>query len=146
VSVKPEDAIPVFGYPEVGIRYEDRPAAYAVILGADTVATVRSLRGAQFLPGGGALPGEYPEQTVQREIREELGSGAILLRRIGEATQYFFAASDDRHYRMQAVFFIAELAATDAVGEEVLHWLPIEEAPALLFHLCHAWAVAQAGA
>jgi 8-oxo-dGTP pyrophosphatase MutT (NUDIX family) len=86
--------------------YQDRPAAYAVITGeAGTIAAVQSRRW-YFLPGGGALSRETPEATLEREVREELARSIRIIRRIGEAVQYF--AADGQHYRMQAVFFAAE--------------------------------------
>src|SRR5690348_10349000 len=96
-----------FGTPEPGISYRERRAAYAVIVREGRVATVQN-RGRHFLPGGGSLPNEAPEQTVVREVREELARSVRLIRKIGEATQYFYADADDCHYHMPAVFFAAE--------------------------------------
>src|SRR5262245_17613821 len=93
-----------FGVPLEGVSYADRSAAYAVVAGANgTVAAVRSTSDKFFLPGGGCLPGEAFEETVRREVREELARSVRLVRRIGTATQYFYAADDDRHYRMSAL-------------------------------------------
>jgi 8-oxo-dGTP pyrophosphatase MutT (NUDIX family) len=60
------------------------------------------------LPGGGSLPGETPEQTLVREVREELARGVRLVTQIGTARQFFYAAEDDCHYDILAVFFLAE--------------------------------------
>jgi 8-oxo-dGTP diphosphatase len=86
-----------FGVPLEGVAYTERPAAYAVVAGENvTVAAVKGTSGKFFLPGGGCLPGEAAEEAVRREVREELARSVRLIRPIGAATQYFYAA-DDRH-------------------------------------------------
>jgi 8-oxo-dGTP pyrophosphatase MutT (NUDIX family) len=103
---------------------------------------VRGRRGL-WLPGGGALPGESPEQTVAREVREELGRAAHLLGKLGEAVQHFHAASDGCWYEMTAVFFRAELVGEPlGEGEHELLWLDAASASGDFFHACHAWALA----
>ena len=68
-----------FGDQLAGIKYRDRPAAYAVIKNIDgRIAAVRGTRG-YFLPGSGSLPDEQPEATIKREILEELARDARLL-------------------------------------------------------------------
>lgn len=132
----------IFGSRREGVAYTDRPAAYAVVRGANgTVGAVRGPAGMIGLPGGGSLPGETPEETVVREVREELARSVRLIRRIGEATQYFFAADDDCHYQLLAVFFLAEFPdEPDGQGEHEFFWLPLAEAEAAFFHESHAWA------
>ncbi|HVG28944.1 MAG TPA: NUDIX domain-containing protein [Pyrinomonadaceae bacterium] len=132
-----------FGSPAPGVDYVERRAAYVVVVGdGATVATVAS-RQKHFLPGGGSLAGEAPEETVAREVREELARGVRLTRRLGEAVQYFYSDADGRHYRMLATFFAGELTGDAGAGEHELIWLPAEDAARACFHECHAWAVAQ---
>jgi 8-oxo-dGTP diphosphatase len=127
-----------------GVTYEERLAAYAVIRNsAGAVAAVRGPAG-YWLPGGGALPDETPDETVVREVREELGCALRVVGKIGEAVQYFFAAADDRYYAMPAVFFRAELGeATLGPAESRICWLDLEGPKPLFFHACHDWAVRQ---
>lgn len=129
-----------FGTVTPNVEYRNRPAAYAVIFDADgRVAVVKGERG-YFLPGGGSLPHETPEETVRREVREELGSEVFIRRRIGEAIQYFSA--DDVDYRMHANFFRAELNGDPiGSGEYKLEWLKMDQIEELFFHQCHVWAV-----
>jgi putative acetyltransferase len=134
-----------FGARLDSVAYTERPAAYAVVAGENrAVAAVRGQAGMIALPGGGSLPGETPEETVVREVREELARGVRLVRRLGAATQFFYAADDDCHYQMFAVFFLAEFPdEPSGQGEHELFWLPLAEASAAFFHECHAWAVHQ---
>jgi 8-oxo-dGTP pyrophosphatase MutT (NUDIX family) len=132
----------IFGAPERNVQYCERRAAYLVVIRDAKVAMVGSGQ-KYFLPGGGSMPDENPQETVVREVREELALGVRLLRSLGEATQYFYSVDDDRHYQMQAVFFAGEF--TDAVdggtGEHQLDWLSVREMDRSCFHECHAWAV-----
>ena len=136
----------VFGLPDPHVEYTERRAAYVVLVGNDGKVALVAGREKYFLPGGGALPGEAPEETIVREVREELARGVRLTRRLGEATQYFYSADDDRHYKMFATFFAGEFTdeACGGAGEHELHWLPLAEVEGVCFHACHAWAVRQA--
>jgi 8-oxo-dGTP pyrophosphatase MutT (NUDIX family) len=134
-----------FGSRLAGVQYAERPAAYVVVGGENrTVAAVRGASGMIGLPGGGSLPGESPEETLVREVREELARNVHLIRRIGEAIQFFYAADDDFHYEMLAVFFLAEFPdEPSGQGEHELFWLPLAEATGAFFHKSHAWAARQ---
>jgi 8-oxo-dGTP pyrophosphatase MutT (NUDIX family) len=135
----------VFGSPEPNIQYSERRAAYVVVVGGD--GKIAMVKGPQkhFLPGGGSLPNEAPEDTVAREVSEELARSVRLVRSLGEVTQYFYSTDDDRHYKMRAAFFAGEFTdepAADAAVHE-LSWLAETEVEQACFHACHAWAVSQ---
>jgi 8-oxo-dGTP diphosphatase len=136
----------IFGSPEPNVEYTERRAAYVVIIIPDGKVAMVRVRQKYFLPGGGSLADEAPEETVAREVREELARSVRLTRRIGEAIQYFYSAADERHYKMRAVFFTGELKDEQrtVTGEHELLWLPIAETEQTCFHACHAWAVRQA--
>lgn len=138
--------VSIFGAPEPQVRYTERRAAYVVIVSADGKVAMVAGRQKHFLPGGGSLPDEAPEATVEREVYEELARGVRLTRRLGEATQYFYSATDNRHYKMHATFFAGEFTAEPGggTGEHELVWLPVTEVDQACFHACHAWAVRQA--
>ena len=134
----------MFGYVVEGATYQPRPAAYALIRDAEgQVAVVKTRRG-YFLPGGGSDTGETPEQTVSREVREELGREVRIIGKVDEAIQYFSA--DGKYYRLEATFFEAEIegeAAGDAEYE--LLWASPTTAEEEFFHQCHWWAINQSG-
>jgi 8-oxo-dGTP pyrophosphatase MutT (NUDIX family) len=128
--------------PRCDVDYRPRRAAYAVIRDSQNrVAAVRG-RSGYFLPGGGSRPDETPEQTLRREVREELASEIEILQPIGRAVQYFFA--DDCHYRMEADFFAAQFIGEPiGTGEHELCWVTETELNGRFYHKCHIWAIRQ---
>lgn len=132
-----------FGHPLPGVEYTERRAAYVVILSVDGSVAMIKERNRFFLPGGGMEPGETPEETVIREVREELALSVRLIRTLGEATQYFYSAACDRYYRMKAIFFRGEFTFEPAGGspEHELEWVPVDEVEDACFHASHAWAI-----
>ncbi|MFN7944773.1 MAG: NUDIX domain-containing protein [Blastocatellia bacterium] len=132
-------SIPVFGAPNPAQKDTRRVAAYVVVTdNAGRIAAVQGKAG-YFLPGGGALPGETPEQTIRREVLEELAREVRLLYCIGEAVQHFEA--DGRHYRMEAIFYAAEFSSEpDGTGEHELCWIEPAEVERAFYHQCHARA------
>ncbi len=130
----------IFGTILAGIRYQDRPAAYAVITNASGHTAAVKGRQHYFLPGGGSLPNETPEEPIHREVREELAREVQLLHKIGEAIQYFSAG--EVYYRMNAVFYRAEfMSEPSGEGEHELHWLAPQAIAGQFFHQCHEWAI-----
>jgi 8-oxo-dGTP diphosphatase len=135
----------IFGSPQPSVQYIERRAAYVVIINSQgKIAMVRNGQ-KHFLPGGGSAPCEAPEETVVREVHEELARGVRLIRKLGEAIQYFYSSTDDLYYRMAATFFAGEFTEQrGGTGEHELYWLPVSEIEHACFHACHAWAVRQA--
>jgi len=139
-----------FGSKQANVHYSDRRAAYIVIVDREgRVAMVSGNRQKGdrngFLPGGGSLPGEAAEDTVAREITEEVGRSVRGIRKLEEVRQYFFSESDNCHYNMHAIFFTGEFVEESLgegkCGEHELYWLPATEAATACFHECHAWAI-----
>ena len=137
--------MPSFGPFDPKLQYRERRAAYVVIMSeAGVVAAVQG-REKFFLPGGGTEGAETPEETIHRELQEELGCGVRLLAYLGQATQYFYARLEDWHYRMEAEFFLAEFASDPtSEGEHELHWIPLAECEMAFYHQCQVWAIQQA--
>ena len=137
-----EILVPIFGVLDESIAYQPRPAAYILII--DEQGRIAAVKGKRhyFLPGGGSLDEETPEQTVRREVREELAREVSIIGQIGKAIQYFCA--DRQHYRMEAVFFAGGFAGEAAgIGEHELSWLEVEQIEGCVYHESHAWAVRQ---
>jgi len=148
--VTPDAGVPVFGEPPAGVGCRARLAAYVVVRdpgGRVAVVRVRAADGTMrsWLPGGESHPGESPETTAAREVREELGRGVRLDGRIGGAVQFFYAHAEQCWYEMTAVFFRGTFqGAPLGVGTDELVWLDADRDRASFFHACHAWAASQA--
>jgi 8-oxo-dGTP pyrophosphatase MutT (NUDIX family) len=139
----------IFGIAPSTAEVHPRPAAYAVIHGdygrvAAVSAVVRD-KLQYWLPGGGSLAGETADQTINREVREELGREVQLIEHIGKAVQFFYAGDEKRWYRMTAEFWRAEFIGTPVgLGEHELRWLDPDQQHDDFFHACHGWAVERA--
>lgn len=139
------DVPPIFGSVPAGVFSRPRRAAYAVIHDRDGRVAAVEHQGRHFLPGGGSLARESPEETVMREVREELGRAVVILGSIGSAVQHFFASDDKCWYSMDAVFFGAALQESPiGAGENEITWLRLDQAEASFFHACHTWAALRA--
>jgi 8-oxo-dGTP pyrophosphatase MutT (NUDIX family) len=129
-----------------GATYVLRPGGYAVIFRCvGTVAVVSTPKGL-FLPGGGQVPGESPEDAAIREAKEEGGLNISLGRVIGVADELVFDADEATHYRKRCSFFLAELMGSSGVGEpdHELVWLSPQGAVARLQQGSQRWAVSVA--
>jgi 8-oxo-dGTP diphosphatase len=135
----------VFGTPPAGTAVVQRPAAYAIVRDTSFRVAVVLEDSGLFLPGGGREPGETAEENVLREVREEVGCGLRILRRLGEAVQYCRAHDRDGWYETRAVFFAGAFVGEPDGGSCALQWLTPGDARARLLHASHAWAVALTG-
>lgn len=142
---------PVFGEAPSDVECRDRYAAYAVIRNANSLVAVVQFRvGGRdhfWLPGGGMHDAESPEETIIREVKEELGRQVQVHRDLGQVIQFFYASDRKCWYRMTAHFLSAELRGEpDGSGEFDLHWVNAAERREEFFHACHVWAAVEADA
>jgi 8-oxo-dGTP pyrophosphatase MutT (NUDIX family) len=114
---------------------------------------LRSMRGRWWLaairPGGKpegtwALPkgliggGERPEETAVREVQEESGVEAELVRKLGDV-KYVYTWRGERIFKVVSFYLLRYRRGRlgdipPALAHEVddVRWLPLEEAPSLL--------------
>ena len=99
------------------------------------VALIRVARAdgrAWALPKGWVEKGEDLEQTAVREVREETGLDAKVLRKLGEITYEFYSKADRSRILKTVHLFLLEclggnIADHDEEVEEV-RWFPLGEA------------------
>lgn len=93
------------------------------------------------LPKGIVDAGEKPEQTAQREVREETGLEAELITKLGDVRYVYTRTWGDRARVFKIVSFYLFRYTAGTIGEiapEMQHevaeakWIPLEEAAKLL--------------
>jgi 8-oxo-dGTP pyrophosphatase MutT (NUDIX family) len=130
----------MFGVADRRARYDEREAAYAVILDADRRAAVVRGRSGLFLPGGGIETGESPEEALLRESLEECGRPLEIVRKMGQAIQYCYG--EEGPFRARHRFFEARFRGpASQPGEYQLSWVHIDEACRWFRYESHVWAV-----
>src|SRR5215212_5356329 len=114
---------------------QERSAGGVVVRGDEVIVIVPTRRGAQgqrvlALPKGHVDPGETPDQTARREVREETGVEADLVEKLGEV-RYFYQRSGKRIFKRVTFYLFAyrggSLDDHDVEVEEAL-WMPLAEA------------------
>lgn len=122
------------------LRTEQEVSAGGVVVRGDEVLViVPTRRGAQgqkvlALPKGHVDPGETPEQTAAREVREETGVEAELVEQLGEI-RYFYQRSGVRVFKRVSFFLFAYRGGSvDDHDDEVeeVRWMPLREATTAL--------------
>src|SRR5512142_1341109 len=114
---------------------QERSAGGVVVRDGEVVVIVPTRRGAQgqrvlALPKGHVDPGETPDQTALREVREETGVDAELAEKLGEV-RYFYQRGGKRIFKRVTFFLFAYRSGSlDDHDDEVeeARWMPLEEA------------------
>jgi 8-oxo-dGTP pyrophosphatase MutT (NUDIX family) len=93
------------------------------------------------LPKGTIDPGEKPEQTAQREVREETGVRADIIAKLAD-TKYFYVRNWGDHARVFKVvsfyLFLYRSGRMGNISQEMrvevqrAFWLPLEDGPTRL--------------
>src|SRR5436853_1889047 len=114
---------------------QERSAGGVVVRGEQTIVIVPTRRGAQgqkvlALPKGHVDPGETPEQTATREVREETGVEAALVEKLGDV-RYFYQRGGKRIFK-RVTFYLFEYrggSLEDHDDEvEAARWIPLSDA------------------
>lgn len=139
--------VPTFGEKQA-VDYVERHAAYVIVpnQGQTEILLVQAPNGAFFLPGGEIEGRETKEQTIHREVLEELGFFVSIGSYLGQADDYFYSRHRDTYYHNPAYFFSA--SSWEKVSEPLedfnkLQWFSIEAGKAALKRGSHKWAVSQ---
>ena len=111
----------------------------AVLLDQERILAMHDERSPYFyLPGGRVRMGERAEDAVLREVREELGIEARILRPLWLSQSFFTEDVDRVDYHELCLYFLLDAAGTDLLlrgdrfrGPERRHvhdfqWLPFE--------------------
>jgi 8-oxo-dGTP pyrophosphatase MutT (NUDIX family) len=102
------------------------------------------------LPKGHPEPGESLEEAALREVREEVGLGAVVLARLRDVTYHYRDVRRGRLVAKRVHFFLMRHTAGDgapADGEmEHVFWCPLEAAEARLSFETEREVVAEARA
>lgn len=100
-----------------------------------------------FLPGGGAAPGESFEDTIRREVLEEMGWSITAPCAVAQAVEYLQPTSERLGTRIEATFVWAvpvRPITAPVEADHRLEWLEPAEAVGLLTHRSHSWIADQA--
>ena len=118
-------------------RFNYRVAA--ILLDGERILAMHDERSPYFyLPGGRVRMGERAEDAVLREVREELGIEARILRPLWLSQSFFNEDVAHVDYHELCLYFLVDASATDLLtrgdrfrGPELRHvhdfeWLPVE--------------------
>lgn len=140
------EKIPVFGTVEREVNYQERFAAYIVIAdeSKENIVLVQAPNGAYFLPGGEIEGNETKEETIRREMLEELGYEVVIDYYIGQADEYFHSNHRQTDFYNPGYFYAAK--SWKKVSEPLedfnqVKWFPVDEAIEKLKRGSHKWAV-----
>ncbi len=107
----------------------------------DNPAAKHPRRAVLALPKGLVDPGEKPDQTALREVREETGVEATLIAKLKDIKYFYVRSWGDGERVFKVVSFYLLLYRAGRLGDitpemrrevKAAHWLPAEEAPAKL--------------
>ena len=139
-------ANPTFGERKENVTYYPRYGVYAVIPDPEKkqIVLVQAPNGAWFLPGGEIEAGEDHQETLKRELIEELGFTAEIGNYFGQADEYFYSRHRDTYYYNPAYLYEAiSFQEVQKPLEDFNHtaWFPIDEAIEKLKRGSHKWGI-----
>ena len=107
-----------------------------VVVRGDEVLVITPIgkRRVTGLPKGGPNPGERPEETAAREVREETGVTATVREPLGDV-HYWYRRGGRRVYKTVHFFLCDYVSGSTADHDhevEDARWIPLAEAPSVL--------------
>jgi 8-oxo-dGTP pyrophosphatase MutT (NUDIX family) len=113
-----------------------------VIRGRPMLAAIRPRgkpAGLWALPKGKIDPGERPEETAVREVREETGVEGTLVEKLGDVKYTYTRRGGERVFKIVSFYLlragrgrIGQIDEAMRIEVEEARWLPLDEAPRLL--------------
>src|SRR5919197_631833 len=101
-----------------------------VVRGGELLVITPTGKRVTGLPKGGANPGETPEQTAVREVREETGINASVRRPLGDV-RYWYRRGGRRVFKTVHFFlcdFVSGSTADHDHEVDEARWIPLAEA------------------
>ena len=137
----------IFGAPEPGVTYRDRPGAYGVAFdGQGRAAVVCNPRKGCFLLGGGMEPGEDELACLRREVLEETGRTITIGEKVCVGEEY---AADLRGLPFHPIGYIYLIELGDQISrpvetDHVLTWMPVDAFENATLLRYQSWALEMA--
>ncbi len=119
-----------------GIVYRETGGGIEVVIATrlTTGATRTTREGKKIwcLPKGTVETGESPEDTAQREVREETGITGRIERKLGDITYWYQSRDQGVRYFKTVSFFLMSYVSGDTADHDreldEVTWVPLEEA------------------
>lgn len=137
----------VFGTPQPGVEYRDRPGAYGIAFdNVGRAAVVYCQRKGCFLLGGGIERGESEEECIRREALEETGYVVSVGEKVCVGEEFTTDLAGCPYHPIGHVYLIelGEQTAEPAETDHILTWMPIEEFQKTTFMRYQSWAMEMA--
>lgn len=137
----------VFGAPQPGVEYRDRPGAYGITFdGGGRAAVVYCQRKGCFLLGGGIERGESEEECIRREALEETGYVVTVGEKVCVGEEFTTDLTGGLYHPIGHVYLIelGERVAEPVETDHILTWMPIKEFQKTTFMRYQSWALEMA--
>lgn len=138
---------PTFGVIEAGRSYIERVGSYGFLLDDGKLLALIETPSGIFLPGGGSDPGESAEDTLKREVFEEIGLHVVRADFSSQAIQYHFSKHYQKYFKNVGSFFrmvVQSLEPVKLQEEHRLRWRSLEDSAHLLTQEYQRWALRDA--